>query len=184
MSASSEPVLWLWTKHLTPSYSMWIGSVISLWCCSMKHHIKDHWPQNIDHKCDITFIQQFYKEEVNIEWHFQHNTAGSFCFANKMVYNVVSYRIVILDEKSDIVKRLSAQTTTLGLLNYWTRTNGFIIRPCWQRWARNCFLKPNSCYLTLSSDFFLFGSCELVSRSCLSSYLFALFLVWHSAGQQ
>ncbi len=92
---------------------MCITSVISLFCCSLKHHIKYHWPQNIDHECDITFIQRFYKEVLNIEWHFQHTAL--FVSPTKMVYNVLSYRIVVLVERSDAV---SAQTTALGLLNY------------------------------------------------------------------
>lgn len=109
----AEPLLWLWTKLLTPGYSMCIASVISVCCCSMKHHMKYHWSQNIDHKCDITFIQRLYKEVLNIEWHLQHTAL--FVSPTKMVYNVVYNRILVLVERSDAV---SAQTTTLGLLNY------------------------------------------------------------------
>lgn len=147
-------------------------------------------PKNIDHECHITFIRQFYKVVVNIEWHFQLNMASYFIFASptKTVYNVVIYRIVILAKSSDAVKHFSAQTTTLVLLNYWARTNCYIIRSCWQRWARNCFLETTSCYLILASGWFivfLFGYKLLFLLHHLCPVFCCLFVFgWLSAGQQ
>lgn len=86
-----------------------------------------------------------------------------------MVYNVVIYRIVILGKRSDAVKHFSAQTATLVLLNYWARTKCYIIRSCWQRWARNCFLETTSCYLILASGWFIVFCLDI--NSCFSSII-------------
>lgn len=84
-----------------------------------------------------------------------------------MVYNVAIYRIVTLGKRSDAVKHFSAQTTTLVLLNYWARTNCYIIRLCWQSRARNCFLETTSHCLILSTGWFI----GFLFRSSSSSYL-------------